>query len=148
MSHSEVDLKELTAKRGIVKGKLTRFERFVNSFDSDDLTELQVRFEKCVDLVDEFDIYQNDIEMLVPVSDIHAQDKIREDFESQYFAIISKAKKMLSSNEIRDNLSGAASSQGHSSNQGEPMNHNSNKRANVKLPQIELPTFSSGYDQW
>jgi len=67
MAPSNTDLAEGIRKRGVVKGKLTRFGSFFDTFlrnEKRNYTELKLWLDKLETLFDEFDVVQTDIEGL------------------------------------------------------------------------------------
>ncbi|XP_071052972.1 uncharacterized protein [Onthophagus taurus] len=136
MSQSE----NLTKKRGIVKGKLTNFAKFVIKFESNiresginqELSlELEQRYNRAINLIDEFEEIQGEIDLLSV--DGESQNAERETFEESFYANTAKAKRILTNRNICADSSFIV---GPSPDQ------------HVKLPVIDLPKFDGGYDAW
>ncbi|XP_071052883.1 uncharacterized protein [Onthophagus taurus] len=136
MSQSE----NLTKKRGIVKGKLTNFAKFVIKFESNiresginqELSlELEQRYNRAINLIDEFEEIQGEIDLLSV--DGESQNAERETFEASFYANTAKAKRILTNRNICADSSFIV---GPSPDQ------------HVKLPVIDLPKFDGGYDAW
>ncbi|XP_071055722.1 uncharacterized protein [Onthophagus taurus] len=132
-------LENLIKKRGAVKGKLTNFSKFVAKFeaiikdggtDSELSVELEQRYDRAVNLIDEFEEIQGEIDILSV--DGEAQNAERESFEGVFYANTAKAKRILTNRTIFDSsfVVGPV-----------PEQH-------VKLPVIDLPKFSGSYDTW
>ncbi|KAL4718853.1 hypothetical protein ACJJTC_017312 [Scirpophaga incertulas] len=88
----ESSIRESIKKRGTIKGKLTLFAKFVNSFcnvqllDDKQLTELKLRSDIAQSLLSDFDNIQTSIEMMmVSESDLTYQLEARETFENIYY---------------------------------------------------------------
>lgn len=122
-------------KRGTVKGKLTIFIKYINSFQDaqlteKQLTEIKLRYDAAKLLLNEFNHIQNSIDELVPESDFVEQLEVRESFENSYYDICSEVTGILRNiNDGSDELK-------------------SNPQSLVKLPIITLPTFDGSYDNW
>lgn len=136
------ELNQLIRKRGVIKAQLTRFATFIGEF-VDDFSQLELRLEKCEQSWHEFNSIQGAIEELVPSEQFEIQTRERLDFEDHYFNIVSQAKKLLSQN---FNTAVAFSRTG--SDRGSLHTVQNGLTNNVKLPRIELPTFSGSYEHW
>lgn len=129
--------RELKKKRGSIKGRLTLFAKFVNSFDTAQLSEKQVtEFKLRCDagklLLSDFNDVQSSIEELVSESDLIQQLEIREGFENSYFDVMSTASNLIK-HQVTDCLNEESKCSGNSL---------------VKLPTIALPSFDGSYDDW
>ncbi|XP_071051336.1 uncharacterized protein [Onthophagus taurus] len=100
-------LETLIKKRGIIKGKLTNFTKFVAKFeitirdtgvDHDLSVELEQRYDRASNFIDEFEAIQGEIELLCV--DGEAQSAERESFEAAFYSNFAKAKRMLSNRTI------------------------------------------------
>ncbi|KAJ8957213.1 hypothetical protein NQ318_007775 [Aromia moschata] len=136
------DLARLKIQRGQLKSKLTRLKTFYDSLDLtkvDDLgvSELEIRLEKVIPAIDEFNILQSEIEIL---SESDSENTERDEFENSYYKLIANVKNFIATNPA-SNASNMNSSTSQKCNS--PMNEN-----RVKLPTIKLPTFNGHYDQW
>jgi transposase InsO family protein len=131
-------LKELTAKRGQIKARITRFKNFIDNFNEDQgVSQLTVRHSKLVQCWDEFDAVQSEIEALglqqAETTGEEAQE--RELFENSYFEVMAAAETTIK--KLTDNKQETK----------EVGNVESNSPA-VRLPVINLPVFYGHYDEW
>ncbi|XP_052739060.1 uncharacterized protein LOC128198325 isoform X8 [Bicyclus anynana] len=139
----DAKIKELTKLRGSVKGKLTIFQNYLNSFDDsnhDDLTENQVnelecRLNKVDSLHVEFDKFQTELEMLS--EDPSQLFSEREEFDQKYFSLVASARTIMnrSRRQLHRRLSVSETSEGSVSRDG-------GFRDFVRLPKISLPFFN------
>ncbi|XP_028162234.1 uncharacterized protein LOC114354174 [Ostrinia furnacalis] len=139
-TNSDCDIKlirELVKKRGIIKGRLTRFINYLKSFDgidvlpSQNVMDLKLRIQGVTSLYTEFNCIQTQLEEAVLDSDLDEQLNQRESFEDSYYTVLAKAECIiLKSNASTTKLNG---------------NHNLNS---VKLPTITIPTFDGSYEHW
>ncbi|CAI6363726.1 unnamed protein product [Macrosiphum euphorbiae] len=130
------ELTECIRKRGVAKGKLTRFGSFFDTFQRNarrNYTELKLRLDKLESLFDEFDLIQTEIEGL-DESDSQQEERIK--FENEFFSIQAAAVNELSSQELQ------------SSDQSFSRNHRPGVEAHMKLPRINLPEFDGEYENW
>nr|CAI5853378.1 unnamed protein product [Callosobruchus analis] len=96
---AEVDIEHLIRKRGALKSKLTNFEKYLTSLESDissenqidrvRIIELQQRADKFDKVYQEFEDIQDEIEITVVDSSDHLE--YRAEFEDKFFAISAKA---------------------------------------------------------
>ncbi|KAJ8953098.1 hypothetical protein NQ318_013440 [Aromia moschata] len=87
------DLARLKIQRGQLKSKLTRLKTFYDSLDLtkvDDLgvSELEIRLEKVIPAIDEFNILQSEIEIL---SESDSENTECDEFENSYYKLIANA---------------------------------------------------------
>lgn len=134
---TEQIMRKLVRKRGIVKGRLTRFASHLNSLTS--LTtelrvDLKLRIKGAEILFSEFNEIQSKVEEIVPDCDIDEQLDQRQQFEDSYYSILARAESILSKDEEVPKSS--------------TCHHHSNKPVSVKLPTISLPTFDGAYEHW
>ncbi|XP_071578330.1 uncharacterized protein [Temnothorax nylanderi] len=88
-----IDTRELVTRRAQLKAKTTRLESYLSKLsDQPDIKELETRLEKYESVFSEFDTVQSKIEILQPSND-HEDE--REAFETQYFRVISKIKRLI-----------------------------------------------------
>ncbi|WP_253302631.1 DUF1759 domain-containing protein [Wolbachia endosymbiont of Psylliodes chrysocephala] len=123
-------IRNLVKRRSILKGQLTRFESFLNSFDNVDITQLEIRLKRIEIAFEEFETIQTDLELLDS-----SEESSRTEFEDNYYNLIAKAKMLIltvkpsvSENSLIENVS--------------PNN------SNLKLPPIRLPVFTGDYQTW
>lgn len=132
---SEDNLKEAIRKRGIIKGKLTRFGTFFNGFlknESRNFTELKLRCDKLEVLFNEFDVVQTEVEEFDDSTD---QQNERTSFENNFFAIQAAA---VDEYENHILLNSSKSTQ-----------KNDQFETNLfQLPKINMPEFSGGFENW
>lgn len=87
----ETEIKDLRQTRGRLRSQLTRFQTFLNT--SNDPIELEVRLTRIESAFDRFDEIQSRLETL----NVDEEEQ-REDQESLYYELISKAKGILMKN--------------------------------------------------
>lgn len=134
-------IKELIKRRGVVKGKLTLFKKYLSTRDPDSLSahqliDLELRTNRLSSIFTEFEQIQDSIETIS--SDVEQQLEEREVFENTYFSSLSLAKSYL----IKDG-------EGHSSllSQDEAPSTSGHSES-IKYPDIKLPTFSGNITDW
>ncbi|XP_072380933.1 uncharacterized protein [Diabrotica undecimpunctata] len=137
---SAQDLKRLRVKRGGLKARLTNFQTYVNkcmsqidSFDDRDLKNRIVHIES---LLAEYSVMKVEIECLVEEENLQNEYKTRETFENDFYSILAKAQALIKENST-DNASSIENS-----------NNNKFDFSEVKLPAINLPTFSGESGDW
>ncbi|XP_046382360.1 uncharacterized protein LOC124153308 [Ischnura elegans] len=119
-------IKELIAKRGQIKARVTRFKNVVESVEiPDGIHQLRLRLEKFKDCWQAFEDVQSEIELLNAESNGEW-----EEFEDAYFDAVSKAERIIQSPTTSNSK------------------ENGHDVAPVKLPQINLPIFHGAYDEW
>lgn len=132
--------RELVKKRGILKGRLTKFANYLkylqnneNAISSSrDRIDLKLRIKGASNLFTEFNDIQNQIEEMVYDSEVPDQLSNRESFENSYYSTIALGEYMLSSDETTD---------------GSRSSYSDNSKS-VKLPTISMPTFDGSYEHW
>lgn len=138
------ELKTLIKKRSAIKSKLTIFGNHIKLIEtSKPLTELQIidiqcRLQKIEPLYEEFDTLQTEIEILSdepPVEEVPAE---RVQFDNNYYSLVARAKSLLAAGR-KDSESVAEFSDAESGGR---------VRNLVRLPKIDLPHFSGGYQDW
>lgn len=139
--NQETDLekiKHLSRRRGSVKCRLTNFKKFVKTFEGLILsdtqrTELNLRMQGARGIFDDFTEINNQLEILIPDSEMDSLFQAREAFESEYYAILAETQCMVKCSEKAN----------------EPKVQASNNLAQtVRLPVISLPTFDGSYEHW
>lgn len=139
----EQTLKKLRFTRGQHKASLTRFKTFVENFDldNDDVTLLQVKFEKIEPVWNSFDTVQTEIELAVLDEDDNvraAEDNERIKFEDDFALQISKAKSIIACKSGRsDNVSSYSAREVATTHD-----------TVVNLPKINLPTFDGKWEEF
>ncbi|XP_063913270.1 uncharacterized protein LOC135129931 [Zophobas morio] len=120
------EIKALKSKRANVRRKLTRFINFVNQEENKNKRdEISVRLQGIYSLLQEFEDYHTQIHVF---DETQATEDELNNFEDDYYQIISEAKNVI--NNSTDSSNGSAVS------------------ANVKLPDIQLPTFTGLFTEW
>lgn len=147
---------ELIRKRGTLKGRLTSFEKYVSSFsgvttcNEVQALELKLRMDKMNEVFSEFDNIQNSIE--TKVDDYDDQERTaneiqREEFESQFYRSMARAEELHRSFD-KPKTSKSCSSSSSSQNHGDGTVKQSNSLKGIKLPTIQIPSFSGDYSNW
>lgn len=130
-------IRELVRKRGIVKGRLTKYSTYLKSFKGDltvqNSIDVKLRTQGAADLFKEFNVIQSTIEQTVRDSDLEEQLNQRELFEDAYYQTVAKAEFML--NREAEVTKGSATT-------------TSTKLQSVKLPTITMPSFDGTYEHW
>lgn len=136
-------LKDLIKKRGVAKGKLTLFKKFLarvrpDSLTAEHLIDIELRCSRMSSVFKEFEKVQDRIETLD--TDLEAHFEERETFEDTYFHCVSLCKSYLRQ-VARSNESGAPSANAREVN--ETREHDS-----IKYPDISLPSFNGDLTNW
>lgn len=140
---SDIDdqVNELRKKRGIIKGKLTLFSKYLHSFSDSKLSdrqllELSLRLESAKCLLNDFNKSQDALEELY-LDDEEGNTKLleaREQFENFYYSSMSLADILLGKRvTMNDGTHDVAKCHSQSA---------------IKLPTISLPSFDGSYDNW
>ncbi|XP_018306980.1 uncharacterized protein, partial [Mycetomoellerius zeteki] len=141
MSLSESEAK---IKRRSIKAAATRLKNYLDSPQAEQATkfELIARKSKLTSLFEQFDEVQSRIECLesaeqenAQVTAAHAEERAR--FEDAYFSVVSLYDRRINLVENTP-ISGDPS---HVASQD-------NVNSQIRLPKIQLPTFSGAYDDW
>ncbi|XP_048485467.1 uncharacterized protein LOC125488580 isoform X1 [Plutella xylostella] len=139
----DIKLKTLIKKRGVVKGKLTLFKKYLSkltsaSLTADQLIDLELRTTRIINVFKEFEIIQDKIETLSEELKDHLEE--RETFENTYFECVSLSKGYLA----QVASPGASTSpEGQVRDVTEPREHDS-----IKYPDIKLPTYNGQVTDW
>lgn len=91
-----IDLADLIARRGVIKGKMSKFNTFLDNFDDNKNIQLNIRLKKCEEWWSEIQKVQFEIERLNQTGEI--QEAERDTFKNQYFELISRAEYLLKAN--------------------------------------------------
>lgn len=150
------ELQILYKKREVIKNKQSSFKLQVDSFqflleteqindiEERKLTELEMRFDRQINLLKEFEDIQVSIDCLLDTDEEQVAE--REVFENEFYESISLCKKIIS--DYYSSKNKTCSPQDIESSLGQ---NNSGKfldNQSIKLPQIQLPKFSGSYDNW
>ncbi|KAL0871503.1 hypothetical protein ABMA27_005221 [Loxostege sticticalis] len=145
MSDSESEnvdqIKEWKKQRGIYKGKLTLYIKFLNSLNSDltkitadQAIDLELRTNKIQSALDGFDKYQTLLELAS--SDSEELSAERQNFEDSFYKNVAKANLIIVSKKRPE----IPHERKHE--------HSHDCSDSIKFPEITLPTFSGSYKQW
>ncbi|KAJ8719806.1 hypothetical protein PYW08_011981 [Mythimna loreyi] len=138
------ELKTLFKKRSAIKSKLTIFGNHIKLIEaSKALTELQIIDLECClrkfePLFEEFDTLQTEIEILSDEPSVDEVPAERVQFDNDYYPLVARAKSLLAAGK-KDSGSVAEFSDAESGGR---------VRNLVRLPKIDLPHFSGGYQDW
>jgi hypothetical protein len=139
----DVKLKTLIKKRGVVKGKLTLFKKYLSklapaSLTADQFIDLELRTARIISVFKEFEVVQDKIETVSEELEEHLKE--RETFEDTYFKCVALSKGYLAQ------VSGpgaSASPDGNVREVSEPREHES-----IKYPDIKLPSYNGQVTDW
>lgn len=133
------ELKQLTQKRGQSKSKLTRFKTFIDSItEQTSITELKLRLAKLDGIFAEFEDIQTRIETL-DSSDEQVGE--RDAFETLFYKVAAQGEDHIQCHTIQQQtVQGQAIFNSPTVSQA--------SQVQVRLPSIELPSFSGHYEEW
>lgn len=139
------NLESLKQKRKNLKSSLTRFETFISKYKNvDNIENLKARTIRINSVLDEFMDIQNKI------IEIEGEgDKLLEkltNFESSFFATTAAANLIINRNERL--LQTLNQSQTNSASSNQSSSEVNSASSHVKLPTINIPTFSEKYESW
>ncbi|XP_048488047.1 uncharacterized protein LOC105389552 isoform X2 [Plutella xylostella] len=139
-----LELKDLIKKRGVIKGKLTSFKKYVSGLteelSAEQLLELDLRITRMSLVFEEFEIVQTRIETLA--TDVDNQISERELFEDGYFKNVALGKSIQNVNGSDHNNTILNPSNNESSS---PLTEGSQS---IKFPEISLPSFNGDKTHW
>lgn len=129
---------ELKKQRGSLKGRITQFKKFVDSFRGASLTPLQVeeckvRIQAASELFSKFNVIESELESLLSDTELESNSEYVETLESVYFTAMASANCFIHNAKT----SGRA-----------PDDSSFRKPISIKLPEIKLPIFDGSYDNW
>lgn len=140
------ELKKLICRRGQLKATLTRFSTYLNGEEVDPIS-LKLRLSKLESTWTEFEVVQSKIELLKPEQALE-----RDSFEDDYFYVVTKASKIVSSYEQSMNSPGAGVTNSSGSANAIPNLQNlavsNTVTSSARLQAISLPKFSGTYEGW
>uniref|UniRef100_A0A2A4K5Q9 DUF1758 domain-containing protein n=1 Tax=Heliothis virescens TaxID=7102 RepID=A0A2A4K5Q9_HELVI len=130
-------ISDLKKQRGSLKGRITQFKKFVDSFRGATLTPLQVeefkvRIHAASELFSKFNAIENELESLLSDEELQINSEYVESLESIYFTAMASANCFVH----RTETGSRAPDDG------------SFRKPNVRLPEIKLPIFDGSYDNW
>jgi len=137
------DLPALSIRRGTLKGRITKFIKFLQDFAIDgDVLQIRVRKQKIEECWDEFQNIQSAIEVKVTNEAAAAvEENYRFEFEDLYFQAIADSEKML-------NKAGHNINQNISNSELPGSTASSHQASIVKLAALNVPQFSGNYKEW
>ncbi|XP_044746498.1 uncharacterized protein LOC123308039 [Coccinella septempunctata] len=136
-------------KRGVLKAKLTLFEKHVKSVESSIsssgvdrsvIIELEQRVQDLEDLIPNFEDIQSEIDYSIEENE-DEQLLEREEFYNRYYTSTAKAKKLIEKFKPADSDNSSIVIQANSS-------QNSQNNGGIKLPDIKLPKFDGSFQTW
>lgn len=143
---SNADLKQLTTRRKQVKSSLIRFTQFVDkckySQEECNIMQLKSRLENAYTLLEHFNNFQNDIEIL-DENEIGSNE--RSDCEENYYSAMQIANKIIQTYREKE------ASEKHSMSQINPLQNLGTQAPsfqNVRFPVIDFPKFYGDYEKW
>lgn len=145
----KVELANLVKQRGIIKGRLTKFNDYLTNIkglkDISDVKykELELKSDKCQSLLTEYEEVQDKIDLLH--SDSNEQITERDTLENQFLKLISICQIILDSRSDKNQR--ARNPVGDFNNVSISSCH-SHAANTIKLPTIKLPTFDGNYLHW
>lgn len=174
ISNDKKILHNLNLKRGVIKGKITRFSKYLSKIVdiNKSVYEIKKRLNDIEPALGEFEQIQEAIESIYNSDD---NEIVREEFERDYYLVIAEAEKIMSGIPATVNSPGNNASTSHqninnpilasptisaasipnlaqfSSAGGGQIPHNSVSSSisnNVQLPAIPLPIFSGNIREW
>jgi hypothetical protein len=128
--------KKLIRQRAVAKTSLTRLQNFIAAAEHK-VNELQVRYDELPTIYTKYDNAQNELE--ISDEDDHSMD--RELFENQYYEIKARLLELLHPSELSNLLD-------NSTEQNVSNLLPTRGNTQIKLPTIELPTFSVDPCKW
>ncbi|XP_039310746.1 uncharacterized protein LOC120358928 [Solenopsis invicta] len=145
-----MSLSQAKTRRNTIKASLTRHKNTLENFNvtQGSRHDIEERKRRLTELWDQFEIVQSRIEILENEDPLNTdknlllsqQGQQRANFEVTYFASISRCQSFLE--HFEQHYPRASSS--HESDTRAP----APRESRVKLPKIELPSFSGAYDDW
>lgn len=155
-------LQELVKKRGSYKGRLTKFENYLDNLRSVsdcsqlDKLELKLRMNKIESLYSDFEEVQTSIECLSLPEEEHTHQCLqRSEFESQYFSAMARAQGLCEAFKKKEKSfslgDGGSSCSDSSVSDNESVVHVKQKKSRIKgvrLPTINILKFSGDYGSW
>ena len=157
------DIESLKRRRKNIKSQLTRFCTYFESIQNKPITDLicnqlenrlslnEPVLKEFFELQDEIDSYlidniseDEEVKDSVKIKEKEILDKSnheRCEFEEQYFTIISKAKVYMAPFTNKNKMQGSLAP-------STPTINNATPTSSVKLPNLNMPTFTGKYSEW
>jgi len=134
---SEQNLASLKKRRAVIQGSCTRIKTFVDSVVSVTSTiaaQLEERRTKLSSNMSEYELVQAEIELLD-----ESEENNRINFEEAFYALAARMRELLSPRSVPSRAT-----------TGSPQSELDLPRssAHIRLPKLNLPTFSGKYDEW
>lgn len=140
------EIKKLNKARGAFSRQLTNFEKYITelaeiNIEIDHIETLKLRVQKLNENFPNFEEVQTAIEEFVSDENINSEYKKRDEHEDRYFSLNGKAQKYIQEF-YKDKNTPLSFTQASDSQ------HSNTTNQNIKLPTIELPTFSGNFTDW
>lgn len=147
----EEEIRILVNKRGILKGRVTKFRNYFDRLDKQRLTNANIkilleRLSRIEPIWDEYTVIQTELELK---KELDEDEKIEvEEFEDSFFELVGDVKSVIE--EYEQNLeqnrqrSDTSEASGVGSVTGSLINNNNM----LRLPPIEIPRFDGDYSSW
>lgn len=145
------DLKQLIFQRGIIKGRITRFQSYVKNLINAPITniicnELNIRLSKMEQISIEYDQVQGKIEALNEL-DIESELDERDQVESQLCSAIATAQDIVDRFQKQGDMH-KDDNRSISMRSGSDSNYCHHNDINVKLTIIQIPKFNGSFKGW
>jgi hypothetical protein len=137
---NEQELKSLRIRRGTIKSAVTRVSNFVRDFGDGNIFQLKTRLVNLREAFKEFDAVQLQIEVL---DETALQGNERADFENAYYNIESTILEKIETATVNE-----AATIANATGFTPSVSSHGTGNSNVRLPILELPTFSGNYRDW
>jgi hypothetical protein len=137
---NEQELKSLRIRRGTIKSAITRVSNFVRDFGDGNIFQLKTRLVNLREAFKEFDAVQLQIEVL---DETALQGNERADFENAYYNIESTILEKIETATVNE-----AATIANATGFTPSVSSHGTGNSNVRLPVLELPTFSGNYRDW
>jgi hypothetical protein len=137
---NEQELKSLRMRRGTIKSAVTRVSNFVRDFGDGNIFQLKTRLVNLREAFKEFDAVQLQIEVL---DETALQGNERADFENAYYNIESTILEKIETATVNE-----AATIANATGFTPSVSSHGTGNSNVRLPVLELPTFSGNYRDW
>ena len=148
-------MESLRRQRGFIKSSLTNFIKHLDDFSKitdispTDIIELKERTDGIEGIfLQKFSDIQIQIESTCDSEDLEKEYKERNDFENKYYSKIAIAKEYLHRHEQIDLQNDISDNGSQSSQQRSNISSKYCAGQNIKLPDINLPTFDGSLQNW
>ncbi|NEV48948.1 DUF1759 domain-containing protein, partial [Wolbachia pipientis] len=143
-----VDLQKIKLRKRVAKAGFTRVENFIKAMDINtvDIEELKIRLDKLEELRKSIEESLIELSIHEEISEEQAEQEI-DSYEEKYVSL-----KLIGERTIKERVRPAlATNLDHASATPNVISNHNRNRVNdthVRLPKIELPTFSGAYEEW